>query len=146
MGLEIEHKYLVVDDSFLSMQSAEFKIRQGYLSRDPLRTVRIRIFGDKGFITIKGETKGSVRSEFEYEIPTADAAELLKLCEGPILEKTRHIVFFDDNRWEVDVFEGRLSGLRIAEIEIPSPDFSYSLPPFVGENVTGSPEYYNSNL
>ena len=121
-------------------------IKQGFLSRVPERVVRVRVRGDKGYITIKGVGKGASHPEFEYEVPLEDAMEMMALCEPPIIEKTRYIVMHEGNRWEVDEFHGDLQGLVIAELEVPSEDYSYSLPPFVGEEVTGDPRYYNSQL
>lgn len=146
MGLEIEHKYLVNDDSYRSMSSSVREIRQGYLSRVPERTVRVRTVDDKGYITVKGLTRGFVRLEYEYEIPAEDARELLGLCQPPILEKRRYIVDYAGKKWEVDEFMGHLSPLVLAEIELASEDERYDLPPFIGKNVTGDPRYYNSNL
>lgn len=146
MALEIEHKYLVKNDSFKLLSTSSFTISQGYLCRDPERTVRIRIKGDKGYITIKGKNSGAVRAEFEYEIGFQDAEQLLAMCQPPIISKTRYIVPFEGNIWEVDEFYGSLKGLITAEIELSSPDESYGIPDFVGINVTGNPEYYNSNL
>lgn len=146
MGTEIEHKYLVKDESYISMQESEYPIIQGYLCREPDRVVRIRLMGEEGFITVKGKTNGCERLEFEYEIPKNDAEQLISLCEGRILKKIRHIVFYRGNKWEVDEFCGDLCGMKIAEIEIPFADYQYELPPFAGENVTGCAEYYNSNL
>ena len=145
MALEIEHKYLVKDDSYIDMTSSHAEIAQGYLNRVPERTVRIRIAGEKAYLTVKGKNSGDVRLEFEYEIPLADAHQMLPLCEG-VIEKTRYYVEYDGHRWEVDRFKGSLAPLVTAEIELPSSDTPYSLPPFIGENVTGNPRYYNSNL
>lgn len=151
--LEIEHKYLVADFSFRDFASNSVRIRQGYLTRSPECVVRIRIKGsDKAFITVKGKThsEGSlhtdVRAEYEYPIPVADAEEMLALCGGKIIDKTRWLVPFGGYLWEVDEFHGAHEGLVIAEIEVGSPDEKYPLPPFVGEEVTGDPRYYNSNL
>lgn len=146
MALEIEHKYLVTNDSFKNYTKETVYIKQGYLSRVPERTVRVRIINDKGYITIKGKNKGDVRLEFEYEIPLSDALELLKLAEGRVIEKRRYIVKWENKTWEIDEFYGDREGLTIAEIELSSSDEKYTLPPFVGENVTGDPRYYNSNL
>ncbi|MCM1378270.1 MAG: CYTH domain-containing protein [Clostridium sp.] len=146
MALEIEHKYLVSGITYKEMSSAHYEIRQGYLNRDPERTVRVRTKGEKGFITIKGKNIGDVRLEFEYEIPLGDAKELLLLCKKPILEKIRWIVPYEGFLWEVDEFKGALEPLVTAEIELPSSDTQYPHPPFIVENVTGNPKYYNSNL
>jgi len=146
MGVEIEHKYLVIDCSFRRMATDSIDIRQGYLSRDSERTVRVRIAGKKGFITIKGITCDCSRLEFEYEIPLRDAEELLGMCVPPVIWKRRHIVPYEGKQWEVDEFFGNLQPLVLAEIELDSEDESYAIPPFIGENVTGNPEYYNSKL
>ena len=146
MALEIEHKYLVKDGSYKIMAEDCVKIRQGYLCKEPLRTVRVRTWNDKGFLTIKGLTHGDVRDEFEYEIPFDDAVKLLTMCVGDMLEKNRYIVRYGGYVWEVDEFHGSREGICLAEIELPCQDDTYELPPFVGENVTGNPAYYNSNL
>ena len=146
MAIEIEHKYLVDDSSYCLMAAERHEIIQGYLSREHGHTVRVRLWDDKGFITVKGASRGARRLEFEYEIPVEDARQLLELCMPPILVKTRYIVFHDGNRWEVDEFHGDLQGLVTAELEIPAEDYRYTLPPFVGKDVTGDPRYHNSRL
>ncbi len=146
MALEIEHKYLVRNTSYKEMDAECVKIRQGYLCKEPARTVRVRTWNDKGFLTIKGLTTGDVREEFEYPIPYDDAEKLLSLCNGDILEKIRYIVKYEGFKWEVDEFHGSREGLCLAEIELPTSDTKYKLPPFIGKNVTGDPAYYNSNL
>lgn len=143
MALEIERKYLVANDSFLPLATAQHRIAQGYLSTKP--TVRVRVRDDEAFLTIKSATKSFTRHEWEYPIPVEDAREMLALCTAKI-EKTRYIVPFHSHIWEVDVFEGRHKGLAIAEIELKSEDEPFDLPPFVGDDVTGIPAYYNSNL
>ena len=146
MGMEIEHKYLVVNDSYRQMACEETEIKQGFLSRDPERTVRVRVREGQGFITVKGRGEGAAHPEFEYEIPLEDALQMMELCEPPVIEKTRYFVFHGGNRWEVDEFHGDQEGLVIAELEVPSEDYRFSLPPFVGLEVTGDPRYYNSQL
>ena len=146
MAFEIEHKYLVINDSYKNFEKESFHICQGYLSRVPERTVRVRTVNDKGFLTIKGITTHAKRHEYEYEIPFADAQELLKLCIPPIIEKIRHIVPFDNHIWEVDEFKGDLNHVVVAEIELSSVDEKYKLPPFVGSDITGDSRYYNSNI
>ncbi|MDE5998358.1 MAG: CYTH domain-containing protein [Muribaculaceae bacterium] len=146
MSLEIEHKFLVKDNSYKSLFSYSVHISQGYLCKEPERTVRVRIKDDKGFLTIKGKNSGAVRAEFEYEISLEDAKKLLSMCVPPILEKIRYIVPFEGHIWEVDEFLGNKVGLVTAEIELKSDDEEYLLPNFVGENVTDNPNYYNSNL
>lgn len=146
MATEIERTFLVNDDSFRDMASFTFHIIQGYLNRDPERTVRIRIRNDSAFLTVKGKTEGCVREEYEYEIPLEDGLSMLKLCEGKILDKTRYIVPFEGFNWEVDEYHGDLEGLIVTEVEIPTADTYVPLPPFAGEEVTGDPRYYNSQL
>ena len=146
MGMEIEHKFLVNGDSYRQLSCDKREIRQGFLSRDPERTVRVRVREDKGFITIKGKGCGAVHPEFEYEIPVEDAIKLMALCEPPVIEKTRYIVIHEGNRWEVDEFHGAFQGLVIAELEVPHEGYTFALPPFVGTEVTGDPRYYNSQL
>ena len=146
MATEIEHKYLVKDDSYKALAVERHSIRQGYLSRDPERIVRVRIIDDEAVITIKGKNRGAVRPEFEYTVPLTDAEQLMDLCLPPVLSKTRHIVMHEGNRWEVDEFGGDLEGLTTAELEIPTEDYAFNLPSFVGRDVTDNPRYYNSQL
>lgn len=146
MGYEIEHKYLVINDSYKEMAAKVENIRQGYLNRNPDRTVRVRTIGEKGFLTVKSRNHGAKRLEFEYEIPYKDAKEILELAEPGIVEKTRYFVPFDGLIWEVDEFHGSLTGVVVAEVEIPDTDHTYSSPPFIGADITGHPDYYNSNL
>jgi adenylate cyclase len=147
MSKEIEHKYLLIDDSYKSLVSDRLHIIQGYISRDKNHTVRVRIVNYRAVITLKGANKGDTRAEFEYPVPVADAEEMLaNLCEPPVIEKYRNIVIFSGNRWEIDEFQGALKGLVMAEIEIPSSDYQYAIPPFIGKNVTNDARYYNSNL
>lgn len=146
MAKEIEHKYLVTGDSFKHQASQVIHITQGYLSRDKGRTVRIRTAGDMAFITIKGPGIDAARDEFEYPIPLADAQAMLRMCVPPVISKDRHIVMHNGNKWEIDVFHGDLQGLILAEIEIPSVDYRYTLPDFVGRNVTDDRRFYNSCL
>lgn len=146
MAYEIEHKYLVVNDSFRELATGKVKIRQGYLNRNPDRTVRVRTMGKKGYLTVKSRNHGAKRLEFEYEIPDHEAEEILKLAEPGIVEKTRWIVPFGGLVWEVDEFHGSQKGVIVAEVEIPEDDHTYEKPPFIGQDITGNPDYYNSNL
>lgn len=146
MSIEIEHKYLVVSDVYRQMSKGSCRIRQGYLCREPERTVRVRVKDEKAYLTVKGITRGDKRAEFEYEIPYSDVEEMLRLCVGGIIDKTRYYVEFGGNLWEVDEFHGGHEGLVVAEIELPVSTHDYLLPFFVGEEVTGNPAYYNSNL
>lgn len=144
---EIERKFLVKGD-FKKHISKSYKISQGFLSRIPERTVRIRIRDNKGFLTIKGKSTedGTTRFEFEKEISYTEASELLKICEPGIIEKTRHIVIYENNKFEVDVFDGKNKGLIIAEIELENKDQHFLKPEWLGKEVTGDIKYYNSNL
>lgn len=146
MAFEIEHKYLVDNETYRSMATHKYHIFQGYLSREPARTVRIRTKDDIGYITIKGITKGDIRHEFEYDIPYKDALQLLQMCIPPIIEKVRYIVPFEGHIWEIDEFKGELNHVVIAEIELNESNEKYELPPFVGQNITGDVKYYNSNI
>ncbi|MDZ4348868.1 MAG: CYTH domain-containing protein [Xanthomonadaceae bacterium] len=144
MAVEIERKFCVVGDAWRTDHGTRY--RQGYLSRDPERTVRVRIADDQAFLTIKGRTVGASRPEFEYLIPLADAEHLLGLCDGPLIEKTRHRIRHHGMIWEVDEFTGDNTGLVIAEIELASEDQRFASPPWLGQEVTHDPRYYNANL
>lgn len=145
MALEIERKFLVANESFKSLSQHSVYIWQGYLSTDPEATVRLRIAGEKAFITIKSKNVGATRGEWEYEIPMDDALDMKHICKAS-LEKTRYIAPFQGHRWEVDEYHGRHQGLIVAEIELQSESEPFAKPPFIGEEVTGNPKYYNSNL
>jgi adenylate cyclase len=145
---EIERKFLVKGD-YKKHVSKETKIVQGFLSTVPERTVRVRIKGDKGFLTVKGigNKSGASRFEWEKEISIEDAKDLMAICEPGVIDKTRFIVKADgDLVYEVDEFYGENDGLTVAEIELPSEDFVFSKPEWLGEEVTGQVKYYNSML
>ncbi len=147
MGYEIERKFLVTNDSWRNLCRKKERYRQGYLSSDPARVVRIRVVGERGIITIKGPAINNIRSEFEYEIPVDDAVVLLtNLCIPPIIEKTRYSVAIDNLLWEIDEFAGENSGLIIAEVELDHPEQKINLPAWIGREVTGETRFYNSNL
>lgn len=143
---EIERKYLVSDLSFLEHATKDYRIEQGYISLRP--TVRVRLRDNEGFLTIKGNTdaSGLVRSEWEYAIPWAEAIGLMNLCGERVVKKVRYIVPYDGELWEVDVFQGRHSGLIVAELELDNVEYLYSLPPWLGREVTGDKRYYNAAL
>lgn len=147
MALEIERKFLVDAEklSKIHLTGGE-KISQGYLSTDIEKIVRVRIKKNRGFLAVKTKNVGLVRREFEYEIPLADAEELLTLCGKNILSKIRYKVEFENHLWEVDIFEGRHAGLILAEVEIKSPDEVVKIPSWAGEEVSDNPKYYNVNL
>lgn len=146
MGVEIERKFLPASDAWRGQGSATL-MRQGYLVADPVRTVRVRIEGERGVLTIKSKSEGASRGEWEYEIPLADADELLaRLCAGPLVEKVRHRIPQGRHVWEVDEFLGQNAGLVVAEIELSSEDEAFDKPDWIGQEVTGDPRYYNSML
>jgi CYTH domain-containing protein len=146
MEIEIERRYLVRGDAWRAGVTAVRRLRQGYLAREDGVSVRVRLGGTTARLTIKGRG-GLVRPEFEYDIPAADAeAMLAALCAGRSLDKTRHEVPLDGLVWEVDVFEGPLAGLVIAEVELPSVDHALHLPPWVGREITGDHRYANAVL
>ena len=149
MAQEIERKFLVAGD-YKSEAYASVRITQGYLSRVPDRVVRIRIKGDKGFITIKGTTNdtGLSRFEWEKEIPLVEAQALLKMAEPGVIDKTRHLIKNTDGKhiWEVDEFHGDNEGLVVAEIELGNENDLFDKPSWLGKEVTGDLKYYNSYL
>ncbi|MCV2356260.1 CYTH domain-containing protein [Paucibacter sp. B2R-40] len=145
MGIEIERKFLVIGDDWKLLGVGEY-ISQGYLSRDPARTVRVRIKGEQAWLTIKGRSVGASRAEFEYPIPLADAQQMLALCDGPRVEKVRRLVPYAGMVWEVDEFLGDNAGLVVAEIELSSADQRFELPPWAGAEVTEDARYFNSQL
>ena len=146
MAQEIERKFLVKGDAWRRPGDSK-RIRQGYLSTVKERTVRARTAGNRGYITIKGTNIGAVRPEYEYEIPFADANEILdRLCEQPLIEKTRYRVPFGGLIWEIDEFEGENRGLIVAEVELKDEHQPVELPDWVGKEVTGDPRYFNSSL
>jgi adenylate cyclase len=144
MGTEIERKFLVRGTDWRNGPSERYC--QGYLNRDKDRTVRVRIAAGKAFLTIKSVTQGATRAEFEYPIPVEDAQQLLKLCDGPIIEKDRYRITHEGSHWEVDEFHGENAGLVMAEIELKSEDQPFARPAWLGEEVTHDRRYYNSNL
>jgi len=146
VGVEIERKFLLAGDGWKSLGEPVF-FKQGYLSSNKDRVVRVRIEGDRAVITIKGANKGATRGEWEYEIPVADAVELLDgLCEQPLIEKFRRRIPFAGNVWEVDEFLGVNAGLVVAEIELQSEDQQFDKPDWIGAEVTDDLRYLNSNL
>jgi len=144
MGIEIERKFLVVGEAW--KQSPGQRYSQGYLNRDPARTVRVRVVGSQAWLTIKGRNQGATRAEFEYEIPLADGLQLLGLCEGPLIDKIRRLVPHAGMSWEVDEFLGENAGLVVAEIELSTSDQAFEAPPWLGAEVTEDPRYFNSQL
>lgn len=147
MAQEIERKFLVKGD-FKSESIKATRITQGYLSSVPERTVRVRIKGDKGFITVKGigNDSGASRFEWEKEIPTPEVEELLRLCEPGVIDKTRYLVKVGIHTFEVDEFYGENEGLVVAEVELNAEDEAFEKPAWLGNEVTGDPRYFNSML
>lgn len=146
MAVEIERKFLVKNDQWRGLAEG-YLYRQGYIPTQDYTTVRVRIIGDRGYLTIKGKNTGMSRLEFEYEIPLVDADQMLiNLCSPPLIEKYRYRIEFADKIWEVDEFLGKNQGLILAEIELSREDETIELPDWIGEEVTGDARYYNSNL
>lgn len=148
-NLEIERKFLVTGP-FKDKAYDATRIQQGYIASGRGRTVRVRVRGDKGYLTIKGPSNlaGLARFEWEKEISVSDAHELMRICEPGIIDKTRYLVKSPDGRhvWEVDEFYGENEGLVMAEIELNDENESYSKPDFIGREVTGDRRFYNSHL
>ena len=158
--MEIEKKYLVTSDCYKELAVARYHIRQGYISREKTGTVRVRITDDKAYLTIKGKPAAGhfARYEWEKEIDVQEAEELMKLCQGTVIDKTRWIVPAEtvdnlqltvDNLqliWEVDEFHGKHEGLVVAEIELDNEEQSFEIPDFIGDEVTHDPRYYNANM
>ncbi|MBR5443441.1 MAG: CYTH domain-containing protein [Paludibacteraceae bacterium] len=158
--MEIERKYLVTSDCYKELAVARYHIRQGYISREKTGTVRVRITDDKAYLTIKGKPAAGhfARYEWEKEIDVQEAEELMKLCQGTVIDKTRWIVPAEtvdnlqltiDNLqliWEVDEFHGKHEGLVVAEIELDNEEQSFEIPDFIGDEVTHDPRYYNANM
>ncbi len=146
MGKEIERKFLLKGDAWRDLAQGTM-YRQGYLNSAKERTVRVRTVGDKAFLTIKGITVGATRAEYEYEIPYDDCVQMLDhLAEQPIIEKNRYKIPMGGHVWEIDEFFGDNKGLIVAEVELTSEDQAFPKPEWVGEEVTGDPRYFNSNL
>lgn len=146
MGVEIERKFLLQGDGWRSLGQPVL-LRQGYLSSQAERVVRVRIEGEGATLTIKGRSTGATRGEWEYPIPLADAAELLdRLCERPLIEKYRRRIEYAGNVWEVDEFLGANEGLVFAEIELASEQQAFDKPDWIGAEVTHDPRYFNSSL
>lgn len=148
MPFEIERKFLVKDTSFIKKNNSKHYIKQGYLNSNKKRVVRVRVFDEKSFLTIKGSSNasGTTRYEWEKEISLKDGKQLLLLTEEPAIEKFRYLIKNTIHTYEVDVFLGDNKGLIIAEIELKSEDEKFEKPTWLGEEVTGQKKYYNSNL
>lgn len=146
MGKEIERKFLVLRNEW-DRNGEGLLYRQGYLSVEKQRVVRVRVVGNQGFITIKGIARGAARDEFEYEIPHSDAQQMLdELCIKPLIEKIRYRVKYSGMIWEIDEFKGDNEGLLLAEVELEDENQAVEPPRWIGQEVTGDPRYFNSNL
>lgn len=146
MGKEIEHKFLVSGDAWRAGATGR-PYRQGYLSTVKERTVRVRVMGEAAYLTIKGLTRGTSRTEFEYPLPLDDAMQMLdELCEQPIIDKTRYRIPHAGLVWEVDEFAGANAGLIVAEVELSHEGQAFERPVWVGAEVSGDPRYFNANL
>ncbi len=146
MGKEIERKFLVRHDGWMESVEKSFKITQGYLCFGPPASVRIRIKDEKANLNIKQSIVDIERSEFEYSIPLEEAKELMGLCAGVIIEKTRHEVFFEKMKWEIDVFEGKNQGLVLAEVEMDTKETEIGIPEWAGNEVSGDIRFFNTYL
>jgi len=148
MAWEIERKFRVVGEGWRTHPASDGGVRytQGYLNRDKARTVRVRVAGAQGWLTIKGLGNGATRAEFEYPIPLTDAQSLMGLCDGPLIDKTRHTLRVGDTVWEVDEFHGDNAGLVVAEVELQAENQPYDRPDWLGEEVTHDARYFNSSL
>ena len=147
MGIEIERKYLVAGDGWRDLVKTTQQLRQGYLTAGSGVTVRIRTVDDRtGYLTITSGGSALARAEFEYEIPVTDARQMLGYSRGAQIEKIRHSLDLPGGDWVIDEFQGRHTGLMIAEVELQSPTGTLDLPDWIGDEVTGDPQYYNSSL
>jgi CYTH domain-containing protein len=146
--IEIERKFLVLNTDFIALATAKNRIVQGYLNSNPERTVRVRIKGNKGFLTIKGKgnESGTTRLEWETEIPLDEAEKLISLCENGVIDKIRYEILSGKHTYEVDIFEGENAGLLMAEIELDSENEAFEKPSWLGQEVTGDNRYYNAYL
>ena len=144
MATEIEHKFLIVNDDWRKDADEGTYMVQGYMGSNEQSSIRIRINGDSANLNIKSKTIGIQRSEYDYPIPVDEAKEMLEsLCDRPFIEKTRFHVMHDGHEWEIDVFAGDNEGLIVAELELSSIDENFSLPDWVGKDVSDDPRYYN---
>ena len=146
MGVEIEKKFLLAGEGWRGLDAGRL-YRQGYLHSEKGRTVRVRTVAERGYLTIKGPATAGIRAEYEYEIPFAEAVEMLEtLCLRPLIEKRRYRIGFKGFVWEIDEFFADNAGLVLAEIELPAPDQHFEKPPWIGEEVTDDPRYSNAAL
>lgn len=147
MGIEIERKFLVVNDNWKTSVESSASLKQGYLATQPLATIRVRIAEGRAQLNIKGATSGISRAEYEYDIPPRDAEEILdQMADGAVIEKQRFKVRCGGHLWDLDVFRGDNEGLVIAEVELASEDEPFEMPDWAGDEVSGDARYYNASL
>ena len=147
MAIEIEHKFLLANEKWRNQISHSVSMRQGYLTSNSNSSIRVRISNEKSWLNIKSATIGNQRYEYEYEIPLHDANEIIDtLCRKPLIEKTRHFVPHDNHTWEIDEFSGENQGLIVAEIELFKQNEEFTMPDWIGKEVTDDLRYYNNNL
>lgn len=147
MAIEIERKFLVINDSWKAHVESSAKLKQGYLATASNATVRLRIAKGGAQLNIKGATVGISRAEYEYEIPREDAEEMLgRMTLGAVIEKTRFKVRCGDHLWDLDLFGGENAGLIMAEVELAEEDEAFAMPDWAGQEVTGDARYYNASL
>lgn len=147
MAIEIERKFRLADDSWRQSAQRRTLLRQGYIANTRRASVRVRLAGEAGWLSVKAMTPGLSRAEYEAAIPAAEANEMLdRLCEGPLIEKWRHIVPYQGSEWEIDEFLGANAGLVIAELELDAEDAPFARPPWLGVEVTYDERYYNFRL
>lgn len=147
MAIEIEHKFLLANDSWRALVTHSENYQQGYLSSNALTSIRVRLTADKAWLNLKSTTIGTQRDEYEYPIPITDASEIItNLCLPPLIEKTRHFVTIEQHIWEIDEFWGANTGLIVAEIELSQVNEKFLRPSWLGLEVTGDIRYYNNQL
>ena len=147
MAIEIERKFLVKDETWRPLVRRRELLRQGYLANTERCSVRVRLAGEQGWLSVKAMTPGVARAEYEVALPRADALAMLDgLCQGPLIEKWRHHVIYENREWEIDEFLGENAGLVIAELEIEAADAAFARPPWLGAEVTDDVRYYNFRL
>jgi adenylate cyclase len=147
VAVEIERKFRLLDDSWREQVLRKTLLRQGYIANTPRASVRVRLAGTTGWLSVKAMTRALSRAEYEAVIPAVEANEMLdRLCEGPLIEKWRHIVVYQGSEWEIDEFLGENAGLLIAELELEAEDTVFARPPWLGVEVTHDERYYNFRL
>jgi adenylate cyclase len=147
MGIEIERKFRLANEGWRAQVSGKTLLRQGYIANTARASVRVRLAGDEGWLSVKAMTRALSRAEYETVIPAQEANEMLeRLCEGPLIEKWRHIVSYQGSEWEIDEFLGANAGLVIAELELQAEDAQFARPPWLGVEVTYDERYYNFRL